>query len=292
MIAKSSWKDCKPRALHAFARLMGCVLLALATLSSDGQAQEPQGDDRLPAKAAALLQSAISEMQVLRDGKDDQRLRPRPTPICRGSNPTRVHPAAGVWRLGDTGRPPLLVSLEYWPRADTDEPRIMFEFLSFTDEKLELKADSQTTWRGDGSAAFRPLTGAASPAASKSQRLIQMRSLARRFNAEERHMDEQVVLRLVPQPIERYSDEERGIQDGAIFVFAYGTNPELVLLLEATASGWQYALMRMSWAELAVRFDDREVARFEQLSTFPTTGPYQTAARVTHALDPSPSPKP
>jgi hypothetical protein len=57
-----------------------------------------------------------------------------------------------------------------------------------------------------------------------------------------------------------------------------------VLLLEAADDGWQYAAMRMTWAELAVNLDNKEVLRFEQLSTFPTKGPYQTAGHVTRSL--------
>lgn len=255
-------------------------------------AESPTADDKLQDQAAAFLQSVVNEMRIRRDGQadavnDDESLRPRATPILRYSDPARVYPAAGVWRLGDAGRPPLLVSLEYWLRADTDEPRIMFEFISFTDEKLELKADDQTTWRGDGGAAkFASIEKAPQPAALKNQRLIQMRSLARRFTATEKHMGDLNELRLLPQPIDRYDDKSRGVQDAAIFVFAYGTNPELVLLIEAVEEGWQYAPMRMTWAELAVKLDDAEVASFEQLSDYPKSGAYQTAGHVTRALNP------
>jgi hypothetical protein len=103
-----------------------------------------------------------------------------------------------------------------------------------------------------------------------------LRQLAREFTVAERHRGEPNVLRLLTQPIDRYQDPEAGIEDGAAFVFAYGTNPELVLLLECDRDRWQWAVARLSWAELTVERAGREVARFPQLSAFPNEGVYQT----------------
>jgi hypothetical protein len=53
--------------------------------------------------------------------------------------------------------------------------------------------------------------------------------------------------------------------DGAIFLLAYGRNPEFVRLIEARREdkgqpAWFYGLARMSAARLRVKLDDREVA--------------------------------
>jgi len=243
--------------------------------SSDGQGTEA-------ARAADFLQSVADSMRVDRDAAEDKSLRLRQSPLLKYSDAARGYLAGGVWRLGKAGRPPAFVSLEYWPRADTNEPRLMFEFVSFSSDKFELKAEKDgTTWKADGSAfEFVSLPDAARPAASEKQRLIQMRALARRFTASEKHMGDFSSLRLLPQPIERYDDAEHGIQDGAAFVFTYGTNPEVVMLLECEKDGWRYALGRMSWAESVVKLDDKEVARFAQITAFPKSGPYQTAGHV------------
>ena len=265
------------------------ALQALAQDQPPARASAAGEDDAVAKRAAEFLQTIVGEMRVSSESGEEQKLRPRQTPILRYNDPARVYPAAGVWRLGDTGRPPLLVSLEYWTRAETDEPRLMFEFVSFTEQKLALKADDQTTWRGDGgSAKFARLEGAPAPAASDKQRLVQLRALARHFSASEKHMGEFYDLRLLPQPLDRYTDKELGVEDAAIFVFAFGTNPELALLIENAEGGWRYGVMRMSWAELAVKFDDREVARFEQLNEFPKSGAYQTAGHITRTLTSAP----
>jgi hypothetical protein len=228
-------------------------------------------------------------MRVQRDGKDDKALRPRSRPLLKYNDPARGYPAAAVWRLGESGRPRGLVSLEYWLRAETDEPRLMFEFNSFTTDKFELKPEKDdTTWRSDGTAPeFAVLPGAPKPAAGEKQRLIQMRALARRFTASEKHMGEFSSLRLLPQPIDRYEDTEHGITDGGVFAFAYGTNPEVVLLIECEGDAWRYALSRMSWSESVVKLDDKEeVARFPQLTAFPKSGAYQTAGHVVQLPNP------
>ena len=84
-----------------------------------------------------------------------------------------------------------------------------------------------------------------------------MKELARRFKAFEffqpRGSDslERYELRLLPQPIHRYADASAGLLDGALFVIAYGTNPEVVLVIEAngkekTQPVWTFALARIA----------------------------------------------
>ena len=138
-----------------------CLLFLSAGLFANAAAQDQPAvqDDAVAKRAAEFLQTVVAEMRVSGEQGDEKTLRPRSSPILRYNDPARVYPAAGVWRLGEAGRPPLLVSVEYWLRAETDEPRIMFEFVSFTDQKLELKADDQT--RAFGSVigkALRPLS--------------------------------------------------------------------------------------------------------------------------------------
>ena len=67
-------------------------------------------------------------------------------------------------------------------------------------------------------------------------------------------------LRLMPQPIHQYViDEGKESHKGVIFVFAYGTNPEVLLLIEPLDDGWQYGIARMTGAEATVKLDDRVV---------------------------------
>src|SRR5262245_34617968 len=105
------------------------VLLAVvsASVAEESAAQKPgaKGSDEA-TRAAEFLQSVVESMHVRREGKDEKALRPRAKPLLKYSDAARGYSAAGVWRLGEAGRPRGLVSLEYWPRGETNEPRLMF----------------------------------------------------------------------------------------------------------------------------------------------------------------------
>ena len=71
------------------------------------------------------------------------------------------------------------------------------------------------------------------PARLKVARLSQMRALARRFDGEDDLSVEANVLRLMPNPMVRYEDKKNGVIDGALFAMVEGTDPELLIMLEA-----------------------------------------------------------
>ena len=76
----------------------------------------------------------------------------------------------------------------------------------------------------------------------------------------------------MPRPIDRYADPAKEQVDGAIFVFAHGTNPEVMVLIEAqgtspkTAS-WRYAVAPLTVALFDVRLDRRVVCTVPYHST-------------------------
>ncbi len=75
-------------------------------------------------------------------------------------------------------------------------------------------------------------------------------------------------LRLLPRPLYRYDlkDSQAAnptLQDGALFGFVMGTDPEVVLLLEAVSrdgrSVWQYAFARATSGGLEAKLDGKVV---------------------------------
>ena len=65
----------------------------------------------------------------------------------------------------------------------------------------------------------------------------------------------------MPQPVYRYEEPDENI-DGGLFVFAQGTNPEAVLLLEARRdsekAGWRYGFAQTTIYELSAHLDGEE----------------------------------
>lgn len=266
--------------------LLAALMLAV-TPPCTSSGQESRGDDAAARQAAEFLQSAAESLHIEAGEADTTRLALRKSPLFKYSDPARGYSAAGIWRLGQTGRPQALVSLEYWLRGETDEPRLCYELVSLTDARFTVSSARAKLPADGGAPRFAALDPAEKPAASEKQRLSQLRALARRFTVSEKNKGDFAALRLLPQPIDRYDDAAHDIVDGGLFVFVYGTNPEAALWLEAGKEGWRYSLSRMSWAEVVVEFDGQEVARFDQLTGFPASGPYRSAG---HVIDLPPKP--
>jgi hypothetical protein len=123
---------------------------------------------------------------------------------------------------------------------------------------------------------FTDLPDSPVPAAKPALRLTQMRKIAADFSVTDNHgwVESQITkhnLRLLPQPIYRYS-EEGMILDGGLFSFALGTDPECNLLLEAyqddKGSRYRYALAPMSIYELEARYKDAVVWAIERRILF------------------------
>ena len=90
-----------------------------------------------------------------------------------------------------------------------------------------------------------------------------MNDLIKRFSAIV-HPGRPSELALLPEPIDRYSDAEAGQVDGAIFVLAAGTNPEVMVVLEAGGlipekASWRYAVVRATAAPFEVAIDGKQV---------------------------------
>ena len=182
----------------------------------------------------------------------------REDPMLRFGDPTRGASDGSLWKLG-AGRPEAIVATEF-TRAD-DQYNLNYEFLSLTKRKFELATTQGWKWSPSGSAIeFKKLDGPQLPGQTSSVRLRQMKTLARRFTASEDYNGERYRLRLLPQPIDIYViDKKNRNNEGAIFVFANGTNPEVLLLLEAIDNEWHYGLARLCGAAPTVKLDENTV---------------------------------
>jgi hypothetical protein len=233
------------------------VIAALTVISRQGIAEDGKAPaDKPNAGAEAILLSHLEAIKVSSLGAgDDATSQVSPEALLKYSDPARRYLAGGVWRIGKSGRPKGLVALELWPDdADPLRGKLHHELSSFQAGGLELTSSAGIAWRPRQSVLeFKPLSGAPRPAQTAERRLLQMKKLAGEFAVKETYQGDVSVLRLLPRPLDRYEDREAGIDDGAMFAFTYGTNPELILLLECRGEEWQFALARLSGAELNVK---------------------------------------
>ncbi len=153
------------------------------------------------------------------------------------------------------------------------DERVYYEFVSLVDRKMECHYEDVQVWapttRDTNPQVLRDIV----PIQNSNRRLVQMRGIARQFEAYgiDRDPNQKNPFRLLPQPIYRYQDPETGVVDGALFAFAVSNDPELLLQLEAVKNQetgsilWRYNFARMtSWRVVVSRGEDQvwEVPNF------------------------------
>jgi hypothetical protein len=264
---------------------LASLILATASLSQVASPAEPSAEDAGRKERQAIMKERAAELALYRGPTGKEPLALTTEPVLRYSNAEReigsLDGLTFLWLVGQ--RPVAAVSLSV--RRVRNE--VYRECTSFSDGPLECRAGDMAVWSPKaGGLLALPLEGAPTPAAGKAQRLVQMRSLARRFTARchESRTDEPTELRLLPQPLYRYADEKARILDGGLFAFVVSNDPELFLLLEAVSAdatsepSWRYGLARMSSLKETVRLDDKEVWTAPNFYRDPQedrkTGPY------------------
>ena len=89
----------------------------------------------------------------------------------------------------------------------------------------------------------------------------------------------------------RYGRSDADVADGAIFAFCKGTNPEVLLLVEAVKNGkeleWKFAFARMTARECEVRRGDKVIWNVPLLRSDSRTDPYHNV--VQHYMGPAPT---
>jgi hypothetical protein len=244
------------------------VGLFFATATVDATAQDERTTEQLAKARLKAMESAVAGFKVKRAGAEAPHFASKP--LLRYSDPTRNAPGAAglldaaVWRLGESGRPLGLLTLEIYNDAGTAAV-LSYEFAALSEHELGLTHSEQKTiaWETPAKAlVMQPLAGAPEPADAAAGRLVQMRQLVRRFKVSEIFEDITLECRLLTQPIDRYSSADDKITDGAIFVFANGTNPEVGVLVECGPAGWSFGFVRLTSAESYAELDGKKVATF------------------------------
>ncbi len=187
-------------------------------------------------------------------------------PVLRWTNPVRGAKDGCLWLWTQNGRPEAIVS--FYPSLGTEGEQWDHEFQSLSRGNLRAERSRTPFWTPEKPGIeFKAVPDAPPPADTAAKRSSQIRTLAGRFSARVIVREDKSALRLLTTPIYRYNDKEAGVIDGALLVFAQGTDPELFLLLEARAdkdtSQWQYALARMTSWGVEASLDERPVWKVE-----------------------------
>lgn len=174
-----------------------------------------------------------------------------PASALSWSNPIRKTAAGAVflWTVG--GRPQLIASAYPYPDG------IEHELTSLSETPLVLIQDRVQRHHFTPNVVWKDVPDAEPPHQQRALRLVQMRRIAERFRVEGGNQ-KKFEARLLPQPI--YRSPADATVDAAVFAFVQGTDPEAVLMIEATKKPcWRYALARMTTVPMTAVLDDAKV---------------------------------
>lgn len=233
------------------------ILPAMVTICAVASAAFAQRDS--DGRREAIFQAMKKRVEILQGERridtNTEPLKFSRVPILRFSDPTteRIVGDGTLWRLGNSGRPSAILAVEFLSRKSL----FSFELTSLSDDRVRVSGTTGWKWAPTPKFAMTNFTDSPEPDSLPERRIRQMKNLVRGFRASEKIDGSASELRLLSQPVCRYDDLERGIRDGAVFVFALGTNPEILALIEAAKepSEWRYGFARLSSLELRVELD-------------------------------------
>jgi hypothetical protein len=242
-------------------RLPDCQLFAADEESTGNEAQVEA--KRLNER----IEKSVDWYDVYPDVDSKEPLKPQP--VLRWRNVARGQAGEAMmvfWAWH--GRPVAMASIFPW------EGRLHHEFGSLSRTARLVARDRDTiVWSPDAPGVeFHDVPDGPEPADNPAMRLRQMRSIAERFSSTmtgwKGDNSDREELRLLPRPLMRYDLKDAksvypDLVDGAAYAFAMGTDPEVVLVLEAVASAgemrWQYGLARATSGGLEARLEGKVV---------------------------------
>ena len=227
---------------------LALLLVALA-YSATISAEEPA-----PSNLARFVEQARSYDIRRQERGAEPALLVHP-PVLQWNNPARTGEDGATFVWTDRGQPIAIGSMFRYRVKDTIYTK--HEFHSLATGPLTCRVGGETVWKPSSPGiAFAPLPDAPTPALGSKQRTLQMRTFARDFGGilldEKKERSE---LRLVPKPIFEYEPTDGEVVQGAIFSHAFGTDPEILIILEAARTAgrepaWRFAIARYHYFDV------------------------------------------
>jgi hypothetical protein len=237
---------------------MNVLLAALLALFAADPAPSSRSAEK--AESERRVVELAQQYEFLAEGKTQVALHRDPTPLLIYSNPIRgdVHGNVFVWTLN--GHPEVIGAFFDY----RSENKLDSEMHMLSHSGIAARRDGETFWKpAKPGVEFRDLPGAPKPGDSPPARSRQMKQFAERFRVERTHPEQgKEALRMLPKPIYRWGLQDERAQDGAIFAFVEGTDPEAFLLLETTEGKnpvWRYAFARMNIVPFHAYYEDKSV---------------------------------
>ena len=238
--------------------LTACQVTGLA--AEDQPAVDPQDETK---RLSERIEKSVDWYEVLPEISAKTAL--KPLPVMRWRNVARGQDGEAMMVIwAHHGRPVAMASIFPW------EGFLCHEFGSLSRQaRLVARDGSAIVWSPNiAGLEFKNVPDASTPAETPTARLRQMKSIAERFKGTmtgwKGDNSDREELRLLLRPLYRYElkdakERNPNLLDGALFAFVMGTDPEIVLILEAvgpaTEAVWQYAFARATSGGLEAKLD-------------------------------------
>ena len=249
--------------LTRFYLLIAVISFATAVRSDENKSPPEQLTKVPTSKALKIASDHVSVFRVHRSEEDELvPVEMVPHPLLTFGDATQGNEAGTLWAWGTKGRPVAIME-QYrpienesnWIHAWTITSPILLRFEEVAGQQW-IPASSHFE--------LKDVPDAPKVSLQPAVRLRQMKEISRRFEAHEfwDPDNSRFELRLLVQPVYRYSDESQSVIDAAVFVLAHDTNPEILVQLEAHGGSndarWRVSFSRLGSAELHVLLDGKE----------------------------------
>ncbi len=258
-----------------------CLVACLpALLMGQGPASTPPNQAAAKARREQLVELYRGEAAgyvIFRDASRQEKVELRQDPAYAWTNPIRGGEQDGaVFLWTCRGRPEVIATFFSYPSSGPRNLNHELHSLSTSVLKVSRPGGANSWTPKAPGIEPTPIADAPGPAASPALRLAQVREITRGFSATSEDLEgKRWELRLLPQPLYRYESTDPGVLDGAVFAFvtSAGTDPEVILVIEArkaagqpsAAPTWHYAVARFSDLRLKVRRKGVEVFAAEPI---------------------------
>jgi hypothetical protein len=233
-------------------------IIAQVVIAQGVVAQEQQElNEQQAARRAAMIRLA-GTLKLEYPGAEGRKLPELlKSPVLRTNDPTRDEVDGALWLWLDGERPVSALGMTYYASGKWN-----YECVSLIDEALQLTGRPGWSWQPKAAPRVWTALDDAVPEAARARQAA-LRALPRKFDVSEIRRGERFPLRLIVQPIHTYAAPDEGLTDGALFAVSNGTNPEVLIQVEARlADGkrrWHVAFARLTAAEATVKLGDKEL---------------------------------
>lgn len=252
------------------------VLMALLTVGLRLMGAEPT-EGQTPLGAMTKRVGTLTMTYAEDSGKAAPQL--RSSPVLRCNDPTRDEQDGAVWLWTQGERPVAALCVLLYTSGKWN-----YENISLSDDALTVSGRPGWSWKPRATKRDWTTLDAPVPDTPRTRQSA-MRALARGLDASEVRRSETFPLRLLERPVYTYSAEDQGIIEGAIFAMSYGTNPEVLVQIEARKDGdlvrWHVAFARLSAAKITVKLGDKTLWQVEAKKADDPSSPYYGVNELT-----------